>query len=87
MPYCSSANRLPVRPMPHYVVCNVQHAVGIANLAGALIAWSAGDQMHALGFAIFQMVLAGEGASVASELEPRNITRHSPAHLGARAIR
>jgi hypothetical protein len=70
--------------MPHYVVCNVQHAVGIANLAGALIAGSVGDQMHALGLAIFQMVLAGEAAS---ELEPRNITRHSPVHLGAGAIR
>jgi hypothetical protein len=87
MPSCSSANRLPVRPMPHYVVCNVQHAMGIANLAGALIAGSAGDQMHALGFAIFQMVLAGEAASVASEPEPRSITRPSPVHLGARSIR
>jgi hypothetical protein len=87
MPSCSSANRLTVRPMPHYVVYNVQHAVGIANLAGALIAGSAGDQMHALGFTIFQMVLAGGAASVASDPEPRNITRPSPVHLGARAIR
>jgi hypothetical protein len=67
MPSCSSANRLTVRPMPHYVVCNVQHAMGIANLAGALIVGSVGDQMHALGFAIFQMVLPGGAASVVSE--------------------
>jgi hypothetical protein len=60
MPSCSSANRLPVRPMPHYVICNAQHAVGIANIVGALIAGSAGDHMHALRFAIFQMVLTGE---------------------------
>jgi hypothetical protein len=54
MPSCSSASsvsRLLVQTMPPHVTLR-------ANLAGALISAKAGGQTHALGFAMFQIVLA-----------------------------